>query len=162
MSTGTNLRQEIELADRDIARQEALSMKKLLDQLLQETLKPYATYSERQMLKAGELGACASQILQRRRKAAQRNGWLFMGLIGLPAVFALFTMRFDSTDPMISAIYVMFFFAAFTHIPTLMDVRFSQARLETLIAIWMLSDQNTSPEPEENTASLVRLLYENK
>lgn len=162
MSTGTNLRQEIELADRDIARREGLSMKKLLDQLLQETLKPYANDSERQMLKAGQLGACASQILQRRRKTAQRSGWLFLVLVSLPAIFALFAMWFDSIDPMITVIYVMFIFGTLTHLSSLMDLRFSQARLETLIAIWMLSDQNTSPEPEENTASLARLVFENK
>ncbi|MBA4030003.1 MAG: hypothetical protein C0478_03780 [Planctomyces sp.] len=163
MSTGTNLRQEIELASRDIARPEGLSMKKLLDQLLQETLKPYATYSERQMLKAGQIGACASQILQRRQKAAQRSSWLFLGLLSLPVVvFALFTMSFNSIAPMSTHFYVMFIFAALTQIPSLIDARFSQARLETLIAIWMLSDQNTSLEPEEKSASLARLIFENK
>lgn len=135
-------------------------MKTQMNRLLEETLAPYATYSEKQMLKAGQLGVCASQILQRRRRDAQRFGWLFLAFICMPIALQLIAVIFTSAGHTSSVIPSMFSIVALLQIPTLMELRLSQTRLETLIAMWLLSDQDSQLEPGDDTGSLAKLVFE--
>lgn len=130
-------------------------MKMQTNRLLEEALAPYATYSEKQMLKAGQLGNCASQILQRRRRDVQRFGGLFLAVI----VLQLVTVILTSAGPTSSVITGLYSIVALLQVPTLMELRLSQTRLETLIAMWLLSEHDTQLEPGDETGSLAQLLF---
>lgn len=130
-------------------------MKMQMNRLLEEALAPYATYSEKQMLKAGQLGNCASQILQRRRRDAKRSGWLFLAFIVIQLVAVILT----SAGPTSSVLPGLYSIVALLQVPTLIELRLSQTRLETLIAMWLLSEHDTQSEPGDETSSLAQLVF---
>ncbi len=137
-------------------------MKKQMDRLLLASLSPQATYNEKQLLKAGQLGTCAAQVLKRRRKSAQVLLWVFMATLLIPVVIQLTALSFQQSDRTTGFMFIQFSFVALLQVPNLVELRSSQTRLETLIALWLLSDNDESPEePENEAATLAQLVFGN-
>jgi hypothetical protein len=137
-------------------------VKKQMDRLLLASLSPHATYNEKQLLKAGQLGTCAAQVLKRRRKSAQVLGWIFLATLLVPIVIQLAALIFQPSDHSASLMFGQFAIIALLHIPTLIEFRSSQTRLETLIALWLLTDHDDSPKEADNeAATLAQLVFGN-
>ncbi|MES2793079.1 MAG: hypothetical protein V4719_25935 [Planctomycetota bacterium] len=133
-----------------------------MDRLLLASLSPQATYNEKQLLKAGQLGTCAAQVLKRRRKSAQVLLWVFMATLLIPVVIQLTALSFQQSDRTTGFMFIQFSFVALLQVPNLVELRSSQTRLETLIALWLLSDNDESPEePENEAATLAQLVFGN-
>jgi hypothetical protein len=72
-------------------------MKSHIDRLLIASLNPYANYAEKQMLKAGDLGQCAAQVVKRRRRTVSRFRLVFIALICMPTIVQAIAAWFSSS-----------------------------------------------------------------
>ena len=128
-------------------------MKSQIDQLLHASLILDATFDEKKLLKAGKLGECAVKVLQRRRKSARYLAWIYFSMLCIP-ISAMFVGIITSSSTNNSN--VMFFlviFASHFQLPNLIELRASQTRLETLIAMWLRSDHEKSTSDTDHDES---------
>ncbi len=135
-------------------------MKSQIDQLLHASLILDATYDEKQLLKAGKLGECAIKVLQRRRKSVQRISWIFMFSLCTPIVIQLIAIMTSSSSLNANLMYTSGSFSGMLLLPGLIELRSSQTRLETLIAMWLLSDhQNSTSDTDQDESELFQQLF---
>ena len=127
-------------------------MKSQIDQLLHASLILDATYDEKQMLKAGKLGECAVKVLQRRRKSARYLMWVYTFMLCIPVV-TMFVGAMTSSSTLNSNVMLCPLFAILWQLPQLIELRASQTRLETLVAMWLLSDHETSASDTDHSES---------
>ena len=134
-------------------------MKSQIDQLLHASLILDATYDEKQLLKAGDLGACAMKVLQRRRKSAQYLMWVYAFMLCIP-MLAMFVGAMTSSSTLNSNVMLCPLFASLWQLPNLIELRASQTRLETLIAMWLLSDhEKSTSDTDEEASELFQQLF---
>jgi len=128
-----------------------------IQDLLHATLAAQATYSEKQLLKAGEITQCAEQVLQRRRRSVRIHGWVFLAIISIPIVIQVATVLFAPSIVTKGFAYGQFSIFALIQIPSLIELRISQTRIETLIALWLLAENH---ENDSLTTSLASQLFD--
>lgn len=111
-----------------------------IQNLLHATLATDATYGEKQLLKAGQIAKCAIQVLERRRKAARRFHWIFISIMFIPMCVQVAALALAPSNTTSGFAFGQFSIFAILQIPTLIELRISQTRIETLIALWLLND----------------------
>ncbi len=119
-------------------------MKSQIDQLLHASLILDATYDEKQLLKAGKLGDCAIKVLQRRRKSVQYLMWVYALMICIPLLAIVVGATTSTSSINSNTMFFPVLIACLFQLPNLIELRASQTRLETLIAMWLLSDHEDS------------------
>ena len=135
-------------------------MKSQIDRLLHASLILDATYDEKQLLKAGKLGECAIKVLKRRRKSVRNLMLVYIFMLCIP-VLAMFIGAMTSSSTINSNVMLSpVLFATLFQLPNLIELRASQTRLETLIAMWLLSDYENSPsETVQEDSELFQQLF---
>lgn len=91
-------------------------------------------------MKANRIGQCAAQIVKRRRTSVNRFRLVFIGLIFSPVILHVLIIFLISTPSMPALGFGMSSLAGLALIPTMIDLKASQSRLETLLTIWLLSN----------------------
>ncbi|MEI8016801.1 MAG: hypothetical protein WCH39_01315 [Schlesneria sp.] len=119
-------------------------MKSQIDRLLHASLIVDATYDEKLLLKTGDLGACAMKVLQRRRRSARYLAWVYFLMLCIPISAMFVGIITSSSTNNSNMMFFMVLFASLFQLPNLIELRASQTRLETLIAMWLLSDHEDS------------------
>ncbi len=135
-------------------------MKSQIDKLLHASLILDATFDEKQLLKVGKLGECAVKVLQRRKKSARYLSWVYFSMLCIP-MSAMFVGAITSSSTNNSnAMFFLVLFASLFQLPNLIELRASQTRLETLIAMWLLSDHEDSTlETDQDESELFQQLF---
>ena len=135
-------------------------MKSQIDQLLHASLILDATYDEKQLLKAGKLGECAVKVLQRRKKSARYLMLVYTFMLCIP-MLAMFVGAMTSSSTINSNVMLSpVLFASLFQLPNLIELRASQTRLETLIAMWLLSDHDKSTsDTDEEESEIFKALF---
>ena len=135
-------------------------MKSQIDRLLHASLILDATYDEKQLLKAGKLGECAIKVLKRRRKSVRNLMLVYIFMLCIP-VLAMFIGAMTSSSTINSNVMLSpVLFATLFQLPNLIELRASQTLLETLIAMWLLSDYENSPsETVQEDSELFQQLF---
>jgi hypothetical protein len=135
-------------------------MKSQIDKLLHASLILDATFDEKQLLKVGKLGECAVKVLQRRKKSARYLAWVYFSMLCIP-MLAMFVGTITSSSTSNSnAMFFLVLFASLFQLPNLIELRASQTRLETLIAMWLLSDhENSTSDTDQDGSELFQQLF---
>ena len=135
-------------------------MKSHIDRLLHASLILDATYDEKQLLKAGKLGDCAIKVLQRRRKSARYLMWVYCLMMCLPVLHVVVGTITSSSTNNSNVMFSLALFAALAQLPNLIELRASQTRLETLIAMWLLSDhEDSTSDTDQDESELFQQLF---
>ena len=132
----------------------------LIDNLMRSTLFAHANYSEKQLLKAGETEKCAEQLIRRRRKSVRNFSGLFSVILVLPILAQAVATFFMSSVQGPLLLIGPFCLLALLQVPTLIELKMTLARLETLVAVWLMADRSddesdTAPE----SSDLVNLIF---
>ncbi len=131
-----------------------------VENLLTATLSPNADYKTKKLIKAGELGEAATTVLKTRRKSLTRQTLFFFAMIIVPVLLNLIEsiLRIGQGSPGRPDLGLeMFCFLALMQVPAIIESKASLARLETVLAMWLLEDTESRNEADE---SLVQLLVQ--
>jgi ABC-type glycerol-3-phosphate transport system permease component len=135
-------------------------MKSQIDQLLHASLILDATYDEKQLLKAGKLGECAVKVLQRRKKSARYLMLVYAFMLCLPMLGMFVGAMTSSSTINSNAAFTPLLLASLWQLPNLIELRASQTRLETLIAMWLLSDhEKSTSDTDEQESEIFKALF---
>ncbi len=135
-------------------------MKSQIDRLLHASLILDATFDEKQLLKVGKLGECAMKVLQRRKKSARYLAWVYFSMLCIPMLAMFVSTITSSSTNNSNAMFFLVLFASLFQLPNLIELRASQTRLETLIAMWLLSDhENSTSDADQDESELFQQLF---
>jgi hypothetical protein len=127
-----------------------------IETLLRVQLAAGADFEQKQLLKSGSLGTAAVTILEARRKRLKMLTMLIGSFLFVPVLFYLVSSLLGQDRPtnigLLSALMVM-------QLPLLIEQRAAISRLETLIAVWLLSEDKQDDEsPVEADVVLSQIL----
>ena len=129
-----------------------------LETLLRVSLSQGANYKQKQMLKSDNFGQVLAQTLAARRKSLRLQSLWFFGPCGLllftqGVLVAIFGFRPDEVAsafwPMAPIILMQ--------LPIYIERRATLSRLETLAALWFLTEDKENEGSTEPTAELLEL-----
>ena len=122
------------------------TMSSAADRMLIATLSMYANFSEKRLLKNGELGECAANMVRRRRMFLRILWVVFFFSAYVPFGVQIVGKIFYSSasSPADAFILTMGVLASMGQLTILLEARVSLAKLEMMIAVWKLSKEETS------------------
>lgn len=137
-------------------------MSQAVDHMLLSTLSQHANYAEKQLIKAGDLGACATRVIQSRRKLLRFYNWLFLAILLTPVMLGLAQMIFDPDTPVMWQPFQMSCLIAVMQLPTIISLQASLAKLETIVSLWLLSNTDDADQKADHADhQLVELIASN-
>ena len=104
-------------------------------------------YCEKQMVKSGELAACASIIIRRLRRNVRLYNFLIVAFpLGL--FITQFAASIISPDrPTMWSFLVWNSLIPLTQIPTLIRLHVALSRFETIVAMWLYTNTDETDQP---------------
>ncbi len=125
-----------------------------IETLLRVVLAQNADYNTKQLLKSGDFAQAAVQAIRQKRKSLVRLRLFMFSFLLMPVVLDLVArVVFDVQEPG-GAQYGFFAMLALMQIPQMVDQRASVTRLETLLSMWLLTE-NDGITPDDNVKTTV-------
>ena len=124
-----------------------------IDDLLKATLAPLASFEEKQLIKDGDLGRCAAQVIRKQRRKLAWLRFSFGAFLCIPVMLMAFQQVFTPRGNVPLPILLLCIIPLY-QLPSLSDVRASLTRLEMVASIWLMADNSNIAEPfKENEKS---------
>lgn len=129
-----------------------------VEKLLTATLSPFADYATKQLIKTGDLGQAAANVLKARRKSLTRQQRFFSVMIIVPLLLNLCaSIALSGSGPIgrPDLGLELFSFLALMQVPGIIDLKASITRLETVLTTWLLEDPDSHTEADGTLAQLL-------
>ena len=121
--------------------------------MLLSTISQHANYKEKQLVRSGELAACATGIIRRLRNNV-RLYHCFFGLFPVGIVISqVVAWVSPSEQPTPWSSIVCFGLILMLQIPNLIRQHVLLSRFETIVAMWLYTDSDEADQPLSETDS---------
>jgi len=118
-----------------------------------------ANYKEKQLIKSGELGACAASIIKRLRKTVRLYHCLFIAFLAIPVIVQVVAWVFSPERPTMWPSFVYGGLLAMTQLPNIIIHHVLLSKLETIVAMWLYTyTDETDQPPSYSDAQLAELV----
>lgn len=127
--------------------------------MLLSTISQHANYKEKQLVRSGELAACAAGIIKRLRNNV-RLYHCFFGLFPVGIVISqVVAWVSPSEQPTPWSSIVCFGLILMLQIPNLIRQHVLLSRFETIVAMWLYTDSDEADQPlSETDTELTKLV----
>ena len=127
--------------------------------MLLSAISQHANYKEKQLVKSGELGACAARIIKRLRNTVRLYHCLFVAFpVGL-VITQVVAWVFSPDQPTMWSFLVWNGLLPMTQIPNLIIQHVSLSRFETIVAMWLYTNTDETDQPSSHVdAELAKLV----
>lgn len=130
--------------------------------MLLSTLSQHAGYAEKQLIKTGDLRACASRVIKSRRKLLRLYHGLFLASLSFPVILQFAAWRLSPDRPTMWPSFVTGCLIAMTQLPMLFLLHSSLAKVETIVSLWLLGNtDDTDPGTDNTGIQLAELIASN-
>ena len=119
--------------------------------MLLSAISQHANYKEKQLVKSGELGACAASIINRLRNTLRLYQCLFVAFpLGL-VITRVVAWMFSPDQPTMWSSFVWYGLIPMTQIPNLIMQHISLSRFQTIVAMWLDTNSDETDQPPSHT-----------
>lgn len=119
--------------------------------MLLSAISQHANYKEKQLVRSGELAACATGIIKRLRNSVRLYHCLFVLYpVGI-VISQVAAWVFSSDRPTPWSSIVCFGLILMMQIPNLIRQHVLLSRFETIVAMWLYTDSDESDQPLSET-----------
>lgn len=114
--------------------------------MLLSAISQHALYKEKQLVKSGELGACAVSIIKRLRKTVRRYHCLLIAFLVCPVIMQVLAWIFLPDRPTMWPSFLAGALCGMTQIPPLIQLHVSLCKFETVVAMWLYTNADEAEQ----------------
>ena len=115
-------------------------------QMILAAISQHANYKEKQLVKSGELGACAARIIKRLRKTVRLSYCVFIAFLAIPTIVQVVAWVFSSEQPTMWP-FVQGGLLAMTQLPNIIINHVWLSKFETIVAMWLYTSTDETGHP---------------